>query len=235
MQSPDLGVRATLQKLNARAAAATSLEELIPLMRALDPRLIIRHVHDSLCGAGAGDAGLPAAVRTSLSPNGFLRLYLSDAANRQVRVHVWHPDFDVEEPDVHNHRWPFVSRIVCGRLRVEEFVEASEGNEMLRFRHHALGSADGFDLIKDGVASLRQLRATLYTRGDVYITAEEKLHRVTREASLAATLLVEGRQTSATTAVYNASPADKGKRDVKQPNVEAILDVLASIEEAIMA
>lgn len=50
----------------------------------------------------------------SLQGFGMLRLYLS----REVRLHVWHSRFAVDNVStIHNHPWHFESTVICGSIR----------------------------------------------------------------------------------------------------------------------
>lgn len=56
------------------------------------------------------------AQRAYVRANGFTRLPLcTAAAGARVRLHYW-PTAVLAEENIHDHRWGFVSRVLCGRL-----------------------------------------------------------------------------------------------------------------------
>lgn len=69
------------------------------------------------------------SYKWSLQGFGMLRLYLS----KDVRMHVWHPDFAVKDVStIHTHPWDFTSHIIAGSIKNVLYAEQPVGEKFYR-------------------------------------------------------------------------------------------------------
>jgi hypothetical protein len=208
--------------------------ELVSLVRSLSPKELVDDLRKHL--ADDTQFGRHVQSHASMSPNGFLRLYLAPKQSScQVRLHVWQEThFRSREPDIHNHRWPFASRVLCGRLRVDEFIEDTEGELILfRYRHQPSETLVGFRLESDGLARLRKAGERSLGTDAVYFTGEDALHRTTPETAVVATVLAEGLALSRATTVYRTDLGATGVHPSVRVTVEDILVALDRLTVAL--
>ena len=64
---------------------------------------------------------------------GLMGLRLDD--QREYRLHVWDPSYNVGEPPVHDHPYDFKSKIIVGEMTNTRYVEDPAGDEYVRFRY----------------------------------------------------------------------------------------------------
>jgi len=147
-----------------------------------------------------------AVKRSYWHPNGFAKLVLHTSADFRIRLHVW-PEADEPsrgESNPHSHRWEFASTIIAGEgMHMVEYGETSEGGELHSRFWYGADPADPAALRRDGQAYLKKLRTPHVRRGQVYSCDTEIVHTVRPiDASLTATVVVQGPHRSAKTVVY---------------------------------
>ncbi|WP_433802964.1 hypothetical protein [Actinomycetospora sp. CA-084318] len=160
----------------------------------LDRLDVAQMVDDALRG---GDPAVRSIFQDAhRHPNGFLKATLrgSGRSGRYVRLHLWRPTDEAHgEPDIHDHRWSFSSRVLFGALCHRTFVAemAADGSHH-HYRHRAPRSRE-FDFQLVGRSSLHEQKADLLAAGSVYGLGHETLHRVepTSASDLVATLVIE--------------------------------------------
>jgi len=64
---------------------------------------------------------------------GLMSLRLDD--QRQYRLHLWDPSYDVGDPPIHDHPYDFTSTIIVGELTNTWYEEDPAGDEYVRFRY----------------------------------------------------------------------------------------------------
>ncbi|MFC3455270.1 hypothetical protein [Amycolatopsis speibonae] len=147
-----------------------------------------------------------AAKRSYWHPNGFAKMVLHSSAEFRIRLHVWPEAVEPScgESNPHSHRWEFASTIIAGEgMDMVEYGETSEGGELHTRYWYGVDPADPAALRRDGQAHLERLRAPRVRRGQVYSCDTEVVHTVRPiDASLTATLVVQGPHLSAKTVVY---------------------------------
>jgi hypothetical protein len=77
------------------------------------------------------------AARSFRHPLGFSKLTLIDALPLfNLRVHVWWPGDEGGVDHVHNHRFSFVSAVVCGSYDMQLFERDPAGSPVVEYREN---------------------------------------------------------------------------------------------------
>ena len=182
------------------------------------------------------DAAAACAEQSYLHPLGFYKLMLIDAAPLfELRVHVWWPSSRPGVDHVHNHRFSFVSTVVCGGYDMQVFQVDPAGEEMAEYREVASPDT-GWRLEPVGRARLGLLTSAKLRQGSSYALSAEALHRVSvPPGTLCVTLLLRTARADSTTQVFaepghvvpTAIPKMSLSSDDYRAHLEALLDELA--------
>lgn len=174
------------------------------------------HLHRHLVGLCRAHSRLEdLAERSTVHPNGFVKIPLIVRDQWGVRVHMWHPDHPPagQIMDVaHSHRWPFASWVMVGGLIETEFVESDTGEPVDRYGYGR--RRDGTTYQRgDGGGSVRPSRRIPRPAGAVYTRQRAELHAVNAVGDgLAASLVVQGERMIEPAAVFRrpgAPPPDE--------------------------
>jgi hypothetical protein len=149
------------------------------------------------------------AERSSLHPNGFLKIVVLAAtgtAPAAVRVHTWFTTEESADANPHNHRWPYTSLILRGALREQEYVE-SDGLD--QYAMGATESAYRSDQLRGLAFTTTQRKTFVKTksdralrRADTVAAQPSRIHRVQALSRDTSTLVVTGSATSADSLLY---------------------------------
>ncbi|MGI5420334.1 hypothetical protein [Actinomadura luteofluorescens] len=164
----------------------------------------------------AGDPRVSTLVerRARIHANGFLKFVLvaadewpsSDLTGHKLVLHAWHDSTDGGRENVHDHRWPFWSTLMCGRLLWESYSlstwrKAAPTHVACEYR--SPGEAASYEMLPRGPAVLDRGFTATMTAGTVFHLSETELHRVARAGpDLSATLFLQGPPVRAATNVY---------------------------------
>ncbi|OXM49460.1 hypothetical protein [Amycolatopsis alba] len=147
-----------------------------------------------------------AAKRSYWHPNGFAKMVLHASADFRIRLHVWPEAAEPSrgESNPHSHRWEFASTVIAGEgMHMVEYGETAAGGDLHTRYWYGVDPADPAALRRDGQARLKKLRAPHVRYGQVYSCDTEVVHTVRPiDASLTATLVLQGPHRSAKTVVY---------------------------------
>lgn len=146
---------------------------------------------------------IECAARSYLHPLGFRRLVLiSESPLFELRIHAWPPSDLPSVDHVHNHRFAFVSSVLCGGYDMLLFQADDAGTPMLEYRE-AAHPGTGWHLEQQGTTGLRLLTNVRLRPGASYALAPGALHRVAvPPATRCVTLLLSTIATGATTRVF---------------------------------
>lgn len=136
------------------------------------------------------------ARRSYIHPNGYDKIVLVSARSTQVpfelRLHIWWPAPDTEEPDIHNHDWDFASSVLCGELWCEEYEPGDDGEPLEQYVY-LRSQKRAFEIRSTGTARLRVARRYALRAEDVYAMDRMILHRVRGRSDRAtATVVLQG-------------------------------------------
>lgn len=140
-----------------------------------------RHLIDAMC------------ADSYIHPNGFYKISFprSHDSPIRVRLHVWLGDaFAGQEPDAHNHKWSFASKVLIGKVTHDVLhVRPGPGN----YHHYKYTRvAHGHQYVHSGTAELQLRRVEATPEGIIYSMDSRTVHRVRPdESGCTATLVVE--------------------------------------------
>lgn len=174
--------------------------------------------------------------RARLHDNGFLKLILVDEdewedpqfAGYKLVLHVWDDLTQTRTyENVHNHRWPFWSMLVCGRLSWQHYCLSSSSEAKMshiEYEYQSPGRSEHYTLTHKGPVTLEPRMAAIVTAGTSLAMTDMELHRTTRTAdALAATVFLQGRESRRSTNVYMPIESDSAilkKRRSAMQNIE---------------
>lgn len=175
------------------------------------------------------------AARSYRHPLGFDKLILASAAPLgQLRLHVWWPDAARGREHVHNHRYPFSSVVVAGRLRTYLHHLSDRGVRMVQFRETSEIVDRRWRFDRVGNARMAVGLVADLPEGAAYTMSADLLHRVEVSSLLTVTLFLETHQRRAWSSVY----ADPGA-EIPSPRgqtaftVEELRDRLSTLRAAV--
>jgi hypothetical protein len=180
---------------------------------------------------------IECAARSYLHPLGFRKLVLiSQSPLFELRIHAWPPSDLPSVDHVHNHRFGFVSSVLCGGYDMLLFEADDAGTPMLEYRE-AAQPGTGWHLEQRGTTRLRLLTNVRLRPGASYALAPGALHRVAvPPATHCVTLLLSTTPTGATTRVFvqqgqdvrTAIPVRAMSHEEYRCQLAAVLDELSN-------
>ena len=196
------GVAAVLHDLVAQAK--DSIEPPVHLLDTISFLAQPTELPDLLLSLAKDDQAISAcAARSFHHPLGFTKLTLIDALPAyMLRVHVWWPDRKAGVDHIHNHRFNFVSSIVCGGYDMPIYEQARRGLPMIEYQEEV--SIDlGWRLRCRGRARLKELTTLRLRAGCAYAFSREALHRTTvLPSSPCVSLFLQTAMSKSTTKVF---------------------------------
>jgi hypothetical protein len=138
--------------------------------------------------------------------NGFYKIsfpYSIDSPVR-VRLHIWPGDSLIgSEPDAHNHKWSFASKVLTGTLTHDVMKVRPGGGEHYHYEYTRIHGGHRF--MRRGKAELQVRSVEASTTGRVYAMDSRTVHRVRpAESAYTATIVVELAPARVTTDVFVA-------------------------------
>ncbi|WP_370368372.1 hypothetical protein [Catenulispora sp. GP43] len=150
------------------------------------------------------------AAQSYRHANGFDKISFSrlPGSDVRLRLHIWPGTAGAQsDPDAHNHRWAFVSRVLCGALANYNYAVAhKQTGEFMRYVQTPYTPEVGSTFAFVGCATLTQLDAIRVAEGGTYSLSAQEIHRVVvPENGYTATLALELAPTRDTADLYTAS------------------------------
>jgi hypothetical protein len=143
------------------------------------------------------------AERSFRHPLGFSKLTLVDALPLfNLRVHVWWPGAADGVDHVHNHRFSFVSGVVCGSYDMQLYEQDPAGSPVIEYRENVSPEL-GWRLDHVAATRIRPLTTIRLQPGTSYALPAETLHRVTVKRTVpCVTLFLQTAISRSTTQVF---------------------------------
>ena len=192
------------------AEGPAQLRSIRQVLMNLGRRELIDYFQRALSTASNVDA---IAARSSIHANGFSKLVLERSVGLAMRLHVWEPvatGHNRQSENIHDHVWPFASRVLIGGLSEQRFGTARSGEPMDHYRYvRARATLPPGRLELLGNVRLAMLDELSHIPGTVYHADDTTLHRAwsVNEDSFAATLVLTGSPRSTGASVYTNSGA----------------------------
>ncbi|MFB7654933.1 MULTISPECIES: hypothetical protein [unclassified Streptomyces] len=129
------------------------------------------------------DAALDSvANRSSVHANGFTKLVLERSPEIALRLHVWEPcrrkNEEEQIENIHDHVWPFMSRVLLGGLGEERFGVSRHGPLMDHYRYvRGRATLPPGALVFHEQVRLETLDHLSHLAGTVYEVDNTVLHR----------------------------------------------------------
>ena len=140
-----------------------------------------RHLIDAMC------------ADSYIHPNGFFKISFPHSLDSpaRVRLHVWLGyAFASQEPDAHNHKWSFASKVLIGKV-THDVLHVSPGpGNYHHYEYKRVGRGHRYTHFGTAELQLRRVEAT--PKGIIYSMDSRTVHRVRPdESACTATLVVE--------------------------------------------
>lgn len=176
--------------LLASAAPEHSLPLLVSLLG--EPLLFIKLIKAIL----ADDEWLNRVQKASYyHRNGFDKLVLLEAGEYKVRLHWFRPQGKLlPAENVHDHRWPFASKILSGTLQMDMLQPALHGEPFLQYQYDSKKINGRYNVSFLQHACLHVYEQLVYSAGQQYLMPTTDLHRIVyHPACEAMTLMITGK------------------------------------------
>ncbi|GGM85022.1 hypothetical protein GCM10011609_21500 [Lentzea pudingi] len=179
------------------------------------------------------------AAHSYFHDNGFakLRIPLPAGCPGQFRIHLWDPAAapPALPQDAHNHRWPFISRIVAGTVTQTTYVaEGDPSGDHFRYLQLPIAAAPGYRFSPRGTCTLHEDAVEQVASGTGYYLPPHTVHRVNSTGGqFTATAMLTLRPIRESTDLYSLNPA-KGKALPPDPprfSTDVLRRLLARLRE----
>lgn len=137
--------------------------------------------------------------------NGFDKLVLMEGLNFKLRLHHFRPGATVlPSENIHDHRWPFASSVIGGRLRMRIYEASPVGGiPVHEYRYHSDKSNGSYHCDSVGACGLVQTDYIIYEAGTHYFMPTTTLHQIVYQpGEEALTLVLTGKPERTTCRLY---------------------------------
>jgi hypothetical protein len=172
-----------------------------------------------------------------LHANGFYKISfpMVSRSSARVRLHVWpggrKDGMLSTDPDVHNHKWPFASRVLAGSFSHSILAMKPDGSEYVHFRQ-ITDAKYGYSFKRIGPKGLAETPAKDLRQGAIYSMAPMTIHKVSAQGDYGATLVIELPRTRCMTDVFVAPDGGKPENVRVSPRLlspSQIITILADL------
>lgn len=129
--------------------------------------------------------------------NGFHKIVLLSGKNFKLRLHHFGVSAKLPMENIHNHRWAFVSTILCGTLEMDMFEQSKhiiDENKLIHYVYNSDKTTGAYSTDKIGMLSLNKIESRFYEAGETYLMLPEELHRIkNQEGQESLTLILTGK------------------------------------------
>ena len=164
--------------------------------------------------------------------NGFDKLVLLEGLNYKVRLHHFRPCIELPPAEnIHDHRWPFASTIVCGTLHMRMFEPSATGtihaNEYLYDSKKVNGQ---YDFQFKNKSRLRITEYRKYLAQQYYLMHTHELHQIVyMPGDEALTLVITGKPERETCRLFAINALHDDEKDTQPYTLEFLKDKLAKL------
>lgn len=174
--------------------------------------------------------------------NGFDKIVLLSGPNFKLRLHRFVQDPTKQPPPaehVHNHRWPFASCIIEGRLCMDLFAEGGDPDLTIPFHkyiYHSQKEDGGFNASYVGVRGLVPIsESVLHEQGTTYCMSPEEMHRIICSHESVTTLMLTGKPISSTCNLLSNTRLSFEQTRTKPYAREQLLEILVSYKSKVLS
>lgn len=137
--------------------------------------------------------------------NGFDKIVLVESDSFKLRLHHFRPQPEtLPAENIHDHRWPFASAIVSGKLRMRMYEATHWGKlPVHEYRYHSNKVNGRYNCESMGSTGLTQVDEKVYEAGTHYFMHTTTLHRIVHmPGEEAVTLILTGKPERADCRLY---------------------------------
>ncbi len=170
--------------------------------------------------------------------NGFDKIVLIADDNFKLRLHVFSGREDLPPAEhIHDHRWPFASRVVKGRLTMDLFEEVNQQVEEQNFHKYIYDSNKDngrFTANYIGIRNLKCLhRERQIPQGVTYCMNPDEMHRIVfKDCGTTITLMLTGKPISETCQLFSNSELTFEQTQTQKYTEETLLEILNRLRNA---
>jgi isopentenyl-diphosphate delta-isomerase len=129
--------------------------------------------------------------------NGFDKIVLLENENFKIRLHSWDSNlFDkIIDENIHNHRWDFVTTIICGGYDLKMFQVVENGGEKYhQYLYNPPNNNEYYEMKYIGTNNLREVLSTHLQPKNYYLISKDLFHKVTPALGIyTVSLMVHGK------------------------------------------
>ena len=127
--------------------------------------------------------------------NGFHKYVLLEGKYYKIRLHHFGAMQKAPMENIHDHRWPFASTILKGRLNMEMYEQCPINDKeelLLHYIYNSDKSKGFYETTLKGVVGMRKINEINFEKGQSYLLTPEALHRITNKDECI-TLIITGK------------------------------------------
>lgn len=169
--------------------------------------------------------------------NGFHKIVLLEGTLFKFRLHHFGSSAKIPMENIHDHRWPFASGVLYGRLHMSMFTTTGDekiSEKLLHYRYDSNknNGSYGTDLI--GSAYLKICEERIYHPGDNYFMDTHELHRITNSlGDESITAILTGKPIRRKCNLFAKRPITSSEKKPKKYSKEALSAMLRILAEKI--
>jgi len=164
--------------------------------------------------------------------NGFDKLVLLEGENFKLRLHHFRPGCGIlPSENVHDHRWPFASSVIAGRLRMR-LLEPQPNGELpvFEYRYHSDKSSGTYQCVPIGFCGLVQTDYIIYETGTHYFMPTTILHQIVYQTGEEAlTLVLTGKPERNTCRLYSMGMMQEEEMEIESYTTHELSKKLRTI------
>ena len=234
----NLVINGNLHKLAAALEVIVAQNDdsiLIPVNMVLSKPANLKHLIRQILN----DAMLFDAVRIGsyCHKNGFHKIVLMQGANFKLRLHHFGARGLSAMENIHDHRWPFASNILVGKLCMQMFEanrNTREGELLMHHEYNSDKSSGAYSTTLRGFALLNKTKELFLQAGDSYMMMPEDLHRIiSKQGEESITLILTGKPRGKTCNLYSKRVITHEEKETPNYGVSELRSHLEKLGEII--
>lgn len=167
--------------------------------------------------------------------NGFHKIVLLSGRYFKLRVHQFGVASKPPMENIHDHRWPFASAILSGRLTMDmfsDFMKSSEGEDLYHFIYKSDKIDGSYETVPLGLKRLYKTESRTYFPGESYLMKTDELHRVKNSyGEESVTVILTGVSKSSSCNLYAKRPILEEEKKTIPYHPDVIREMLQKIIE----
>jgi hypothetical protein len=185
------------------------------------------------------DSDAMEAVRKAsyFHQNGFHKIVLLSMKNFKLRLHHFGAGAHIPMENIHDHRWPFASTILNGKLRMDLFEvnnEAAHGEDLIHYRYDSDKSTGSYTTTLMGLTKLIRYERKVYEAGSSYLMTTKELHRIiNKPGDESITMILTGRPVGTTCNLYAKRMITEQEKETPNYTLTGLRNQLLDMSETV--